>query len=282
MNHENKEKCLVRRKFGNMGDILMMTPALKELSKKYKIDIQFLKEYKEILENLEFIDNIYDFEEKIDDSLYDKIIDISNFEFNYEKIRQPYIYKNKLEIFSDALNVKMGNNIPIIVLSEKEKEKAKDILEKFSKDKKIILIAPKSKNLSRDWDFKNWKKLIKMLSEEKKYHLVVADEKINWDVEGISFFNKKTKRELFLLTSIVDLVITPDSGLLHVAGAFEKKVITIFGPTDYKMRAYKNSYPIYNDTGCSPCWYNRCEKKYCLQMIKPEQVLRKVLEVTNG
>jgi ADP-heptose:LPS heptosyltransferase len=281
MNQENKKTCLVKRKFGNLGDILMLTPSLKELSKEFKIDLQILEEYKEVLENLDFINKIYDFDELINESSYEKVVDISNYEFNYEKTRQPYIFKNKIEIFGEALNVNVKDHVPIIKLTKEEKIKAGELIQKFSKNKKIVLVAPKSKNPIRDWDFNNWKILIKMLSDLNKFHVIVVDEKINWEEKGVSFFNGKTKRELFLLTSIVDLVITPDSGLLHISGAFEKDVITLFGPTDHKMRNYKKSHPVYKDTGCYPCWYNRCEERYCLKMIKPEQVLEKVLEVLN-
>lgn len=44
---------------GHLGDILMMTLAIKELSMKYKIDLQFLKEYNDISLNLVFINKIF-------------------------------------------------------------------------------------------------------------------------------------------------------------------------------------------------------------------------------
>jgi len=47
------KKILITRNFGHVGDLLMMTPALKELSKRFKIDLKILPQYKDIFLNLD-------------------------------------------------------------------------------------------------------------------------------------------------------------------------------------------------------------------------------------
>jgi ADP-heptose:LPS heptosyltransferase len=266
---------LIKRRFGHLGDILMMTPALKEFSKKNKFDMQLPKEYTEILINLDFIENVYTFEDKVDEKKYSDIIDLSDFEFNYEQIKQPYIDKTKQEIFANALNVIIKDLKPIINLTNEEIIK----IRKFLPDKKVILFALRSRNISRDWDLDNWKRLIELLEDKDNYQIIIVDEILNWDSNKLIFFNNKTTRELFALVHESDLVITQDSGLLHIAGAFDKKTIALFGPTDYNLRSYKKCHIFYKDVGCSPCWYNRCDNKYCLNLIGPSEVFEKISEL---
>lgn len=62
------------------------------------------------------------------------------------------------------------------------------------------------------------------------------------------------------LTSMVDLVIAPDTGIIHAAGCYDTPKIGIFGHTTIEMisKHFKNDYSLEADptlAPCSPCSY---------------------------
>ena len=79
------------------------------------------------------------------------------------------------------------------------------------------------------------------------------------------------------LMSLVDTVITNDSGLMHVAAALNKKMVAIYGSSDPGFT------PPLNDKAriaslnlkCSPCFKRHCPlgHRNCLNHLYPEQIL---------
>ena len=232
--------------------------------------------------NDSYINKIYSIEESIDYSVYDKIWDLSNFEFNYEYVSQPWIEESKIELFCKALNVIAENIVPRIKVASGEIEWAKGFIGERKLKKKIILIGVKSTSESRDWPLEKWKFLIDKLKNLND-NIIIVDKEYRWDDEELIFFNNHSLRELFSLVAISDLVLCNDSGLLHIAGSLDKRVLAIFGPTDPKVRCiYQSSYEIHNDIGILPPWYDR--KKYIdyFESIAVEDVERKVIEILEN
>jgi len=88
----------------------------------------------------------------------------------------------------------------------------------------------------------------------------------------------------------MDCFVAVDSGLLHIAGALEKKLIPLFGPfnPDYRCRYFKNCHVLCGNTCENFCfshadYCNKLKQKEinppCLKNIKPEQVERKIREI---
>jgi ADP-heptose:LPS heptosyltransferase len=85
------------------------------------------------------------------------------------------------------------------------------------------------------------------------------------------------------------LIVTHDTGLMHIASAFNKPIISIWGNTvpEFGMYPYMPARPQLYDIleiknlPCRPCskiGYNKCPKGHfkCMELIKPEEVLQKV------
>jgi len=277
---ENKQTINIIRRYGNMGDLLMLTPVLKELSGSKKIILHTLKKYVDIFANLDFIHDLCAL--NTNKQISGDIIDISDYEYNYEHTYQPNIEKTKQELFADALNVKLINPTPIISITNEEISNIKKILNNNYTNQKIILLAIKSTSKDRDWPIENWKKLIEKI-KFLNYKLIVVDEKIKWADDKILFFKAKNFRELFAITKFASLVVTSDSGMLHIAGAFAKPCVSLFGPTDPKVRCiYKNSYFVKANLSCAPCWYNRCTRPNCMNLITVGSVENKIMEVIQN
>ncbi|MHC4619452.1 MAG: lipopolysaccharide heptosyltransferase II [Planctomycetota bacterium] len=82
--------------------------------------------------------------------------------------------------------------------------------------------------------------------------------------------------ELKALFSNADLVISNDTGPRHLAIAFGRKLITLFGPNDptWTDTGYEDEIKLVGDAVCAPCAKPVCKKPehLCMQSITVEMV----------
>jgi len=80
----------------------------------------------------------------------------------------------------------------------------------------------------------------------------------------------------------LDLFVSNDSGLMHVAAALKRPQVAIFGSTDPEATGPRNprAQVVYNALPCSPCLARKCRHNYaCFEAIKVSDVFEACLEV---
>ena len=115
------------------------------------------------------------------------------------------------------------------------------------------------------------------------------------DRKFVNLMSKTELREASALINSSDLLITVDSGLLHIAGALGKKTLALFGnmPPELRIKYYPKCEAIYNEgLPCVPC-YNHCYptdtmlgclsegqiSAPCMVSILPKMVMAKIEEI---
>ncbi len=83
---------------------------------------------------------------------------------------------------------------------------------------------------------------------------------------------------LMAMLEMAKVVVSTDSGPMHMAAALGTPVVAIFGPTaPWRTGPYgANNIVVRKEIFCSPCFKRRCVTKACMEAIDPEEVLEKV------
>jgi len=90
--------------------------------------------------------------------------------------------------------------------------------------------------------------------------------------------------ELFSIVKNAELLITGDSGTMHIAAAYKKNSISIFGPTDSTDTSQwknPNDNILKKHLDCQPCLARTCKLKHhnCMKLIKPNEVMELALRI---
>lgn len=170
-----------------------------------------------------------------------------------------------------------------------------------SQDGPIVLINPNSSDIFplRKWPLPYFAELCqRLLQEVPACRLVVTGvasegpdaryilEQVQ-NSRCIDFTGKTSFGELLALYSIVDLMVTNDSGPAHFASLLALPTLVLFGPETPRLYSPLGTRhrDLYADFACSPCVsvYNGkkscCGENRCLMSIPPDQVLREALSL---
>lgn len=147
------------------------------------------------------------------------------------------------------------------------------------------------------WDTKMWEdgkfaELCDRIIEELKMTVVFtggSDRRTIEHIRGLmrrpssDLAGRTTLRDLAYLYERSALVVTTDSGPMHVAAAVGTPTVALFGPTDpARTGPYGAGHTVVR-TGlpCSPCFLKRCETMRCMEAISVEEVFRAVQKKTG-
>jgi len=89
---------------------------------------------------------------------------------------------------------------------------------------------------------------------------------------------------LTALLSELDVVVCGDTGVGHLAAALGTPVVTLFGPTDWRLTAPRGPAEVVrHPTPCSPCFYRECPIDHpCLRGVTAVAVAERVRRLLVG
>ena len=291
-------KFLIVR-FSSIGDIVLTTPVVRCLRKKYPdAIIHYLtkKKFASIIQSNPYIDKVFLLEddlkktiEELENEEYDHIIDLHH---NLRTLRMknaihdvPFHSFNKLNIKKwlytnfkintmphkhivdrymatvESLGVQNDGLGLDFFIPDNEKIKEGDL--PFSHLQGYIAIAIGAAHNTKKLPVKKLQQLVQklefpivLLGGKEDFH---NGEKIA-ESDAIKIYNACGRFSLNESADIVrnaKLVISHDTGLMHIAAAFKRNILSVWGNTvpSFGMTPYKTNYEVFqvNKLWCRPC-----------------------------
>ena len=206
--------------------------------------------------------------------IYDVVVEHSN------GIHEVFNYKNILK----QINIE-GTNLPRIELGVNIKRNDKLIV--------IHMFPGGSKSYLKEWSETYWVQLINYLTS-KGYFVALTGAKVdrNRALHIYNLCNKKnlisvvagklSLRDVIFLLKKSSLVVSVDTGIMHLASALNCNLVALHGPTSCRRWGplNKNSIAIQSPLECSPClnlgFEYGCDENRCMKAISVNTVIEAV------
>ncbi|WP_421901539.1 glycosyltransferase family 9 protein [Maridesulfovibrio sp.] len=178
--------------------------------------------------------------------------------------------------------------LPHIYLNEDERKTAQTLVDEHDLGQDFITLHPYATHPDKAWPEESWNTLIEKLDEANiKWTIIGLDDNIFEPKQsGCNFTSQLQLRETCALLEKSTLLITGDSGPMHLSAAVGTPVITMFGPTS-KAWGFHPAGPrdvvLESDMDCRPCSLHgksNCKKdRECLRKITPGDVFEKIQDL---
>jgi len=225
---------------------------------------------------------------------YDSLQELSGLFYN-EKIPED-MKKHAVDRYLDFprhLGAKTDKPEFILPFNSGAEENIRLLLEKHQLEEgKFIIINPVAYWETKLWDNEKFAALADMIRINLNSKVVFTGSEnvpilqitAKMSTAAINLGGKTSLSELSCLYKKALLVVTTDSGPMHLAAALNTPVIALFGPTDpARTGPYGVNHTVIRaDLPCSPCFLKKCATKKCMQDITPEQVMAVIEDRLKG
>lgn len=182
---------------------------------------------------------------------------------------------------------------PRLHVDAKSIGKVKDALG-LEKDKRIIAFAPGAEfGSAKRWPVSHFSILAELIIQRYPETQIVllgssrdreVCEAIHTNVPAtVNLAGKTSLADAIALIAGVDIMVTNDSGLMHVASAFDLPVVALYGSTDYRHTPpfSRQSYIMSLDLECAPCQKRECPLGHhkCMEDLLPQMIFNTVEKI---
>lgn len=304
------------RQLGGVGDWLMLTPVLRGLKETYpgcRITLATSWNYMAgalpmLAQNNPFIDAIervepeefvtgitrlcrYECHKTPNENIptcvldTDMVIDLNVVCSMIETQTMPNVVEHRTDIWlrHAAGGITVSDKRPILVLTDQELAEGRKWVEENLGEGRRVGVVLQAHDPVRTWPFAPDLAIQLRL---RGYKVVTIDmhKRVHDEIPAVLGF---PIRRTAAIVAHLDAVVTPDSGILHVAGALGVPVQGLFGSTDgaVRMREYAGHWTDGRQVaGCSPCWYlkpclrkpNQAEHVVCMKRLTLPLVIREM------
>ena len=310
-------KILVVR-FSSIGDIVLTTPVVRMLKTQLNTEVHFLTKapFVSLFKNNPYVDSVFQIDKSINEVIsdlkkenYDYVIDLhSNLRTQILKLKLGVTAKsfNKLNWEKFLLTNFKTNILPDVHIVDRYLDTVKFLgitndnkgLDFFLSDADKVDLAESPKDYiafviggQHATKILPTAKIISICKKLNKAVLLIGgpDDKARGDEiskasDAINTCGDHSLLQSAFLIKNSAYVISHDTGMMHIAAAFKKKIYSVWGNTipEFGMYPYlsdKNSKMIeVQDLSCRPCskiGYDKCPKGHfkCMQEIDENQFL---------
>ena len=297
----------------NIGDCIMTLPALDLLRSEYpqaKITVMSGPRVKEIFEGNPHIYKFITFDKhsklrnkirqfnELKKEKFDLVVDLRNTLFG---VFLPTLFQRFKFLFIPGeikhlnLKTKTKPEAKSLYINQKDEEYAENLFKKSGilPGQKLAAIAPGARSHLKRWGKEKFAILTSLLKKEFGFKVILVGDKEDAEIAKfvkenstqpiIDFTAKTTIPQLACLLKRSSLLITNDSGIMHLASYLNIPVTAIFGPTsEEKYGPWSENVSLaQKNIICRPCEKALCRfgTIECLKLIKVDDLLRAVRRI---
>ena len=180
-----------------------------------------------------------------------------------------------------------------IPIYDTDKRYVDDLLFGLERNRALVAINPMAKWESKLWDLERFGCLADVINTNLGAATIFtgsesdksAIEKIvaNMTTKTLNLAGKTNLKQLAYLYGKCAVVVSTDTGPMHMAAAMGSSVVGIFGPTSpLRTGPYGRKHRVVRvGLPCSPCFKKSCDHMSCMKGISVEQVYDTVKEVID-
>ena len=206
-----------------------------------------------------------------------------------EKIHLVTTYKHLLT----PLGIPLSDTLPKLYVTEEESREARSLLDRQGAppDSIIIGINPGAAfGSAKCWLPDRFHAVAKRLLKDPRVWIILFGDakgrELTDQIAGdlgervLNLAGKTQLRELAAFISLLNVLLTNDSGPMHIASALGVPLVALFGSTsDIKTGPFGNSTVIHKHVECSPCYQRTCPIDFrCMTRIETDEVVDALLK----
>ncbi|WP_033915713.1 glycosyltransferase family 9 protein [Campylobacter sputorum] len=203
-----------------------------------------------------------------------------------------YIVKFRLKIL-EFIGIKSSDTRMELFLDSKDYDEVDRVFKKQN-DIKYIGFQMGASTVSRQWFLQRWIELANMFLKDKNFVIVLTgslnEKKLTNELAShlnsnriLNFAGVFSIRGAAALIDRLDLLITPDTGPLHIAAALKTPTLALFvvaQPYASNPNFDKDIHKfIKKEKTCNPCVGKNCKYQKCMLQISAKEVYNKINEI---
>ncbi len=160
----------------------------------------------------------------------------------------------------------------------------------------VVGFQPGAATKHKMWPKRNFIELGKKLIATNEHLRIIitgskSEKKLCEDIAkqigkfAYSFAGKLSLKYLPALIKRMNLLVTNDTGTMHIAIALQTKTVSLFCPTNYwgvgPIQDLHLHKIIYKEKTCNPCISKKCKTPFCMNQITVNEVYNAVMEILN-
>jgi len=193
------------------------------------------------------------------------------------------------------LGISVSETAPKLYVSNEEHQAARVLLIKLGIDLKnhvIVGINPGAAyGSAKCWLPDRFHEVTKQLLERPNVYVVYFGDQSGAPLVNdickdlpervINLAGKTNIRELMALIQCCSLLLTNDSGPMHMASALGVPILALFGSTsDVKTGPYAKAHVLHKHVSCSPCYKRVCPIDFrCMKEITVDEVYKELVQM---
>jgi heptosyltransferase-2 len=315
------KKTLIIR-FSSFGDIAQCLEAARRLKAELGYDVHFLTrdDFQDFLKDFEFIDKVLSYERNSGlKGLIKLAKDIKNTNFNIiydahnnlrslllctllrlqlsqhklirrskDRIKRFLLFKLRINLFESPFRGQISYLKPLKVIGINQDARQKKLSGNIKSNNRQIVIAPSANWELKRWPTHYWQELVRHLPEYEFTILAGPTDNFCNDIASAAPNRVKNLagnlswRETSKIIKESQLVVSGDTGVLHLADFYQVPVIALIGPTAFGYPTNSTSQVYEVNLKCKPCSKDgrgKCSNsvyKKCLMDIKSDFIASEI------